>query len=135
MTEISADGATARLSADRRTLVITRRVTAGVLTETLESQRPAGFTDEDVTRALALTPATSKTMQSGQRNITRRAVTRFGTVWTHLMFGPPTWRVPKLRREKDGTLMIGWLRAAVAVKFERAGVKDGAEEKGDGDGG
>jgi hypothetical protein len=58
-------------------------------------------------------------MQAGQRNITRRAVTRFGTLWTHIMFGPPTWWLPRLRRERDGTVMAGWLRAAAAVRFER----------------
>jgi len=120
VSEYPAGDATARLSEDRRTLIIARRVAGGVLTSTLHSQRPSGFTEEDVTRALTLTPAASKRMEPGQRNITRRAVTRFGTVWTHLMLGPPTWRAPKVRREKDGTVMAGWLRAAVAVKFDRA---------------
>ena len=35
------------------------------------------------------------------------------------MSGPPTWWRPKLRREKDGTVMAGWLRLAVAVKLHR----------------
>jgi len=28
-----------------------------------------------------------------------------------------------MRREKDGTVMAGWLRLAVAVKFDRAASK------------
>jgi hypothetical protein len=35
------------------------------------------------------------------------------------MTGPPTWWLPKLRLEKDGTVMAGWLRLAVAVKLDR----------------
>ena len=107
------------LSEDRRTLVIKRRMPGGIQTVTLNRQPQAGpFTDEDVTAALSATPAASR-MQPGQRNITRRAVTRYGTLWTHVMLGPPTWWVPKVRRERDGTLMAGWLRFAMAVKFDR----------------
>ncbi len=58
-------------------------------------------------------------MQPGQRNRTRRTETRIGILWTHLMLGPPTWWLPKACREKDGTVMAGWLRLAVAVKFDR----------------
>jgi hypothetical protein len=102
------------------TLRIARRVPGGVHVVTVHRQHGAGpFTDADVALALQ-SPAPGK-MQPGQRNSTRRLVTRFGTVWTHLMLGPPTWRAPRLRRDKDGTLMAGWLRAAVAVKFERPG--------------
>lgn len=107
------------LSEDRRTLVIKRRMPSGIQTVTLNRQPQAGpFTDEDVTAALSATPAASR-MQPGQRNITRRAVTRYGTLWTHVMLGPPTWWVPKVRSERDGTLMAGWLRFAMAVKFDR----------------
>ena len=60
-------------------------------------------------------------MQPGQRNRTRRTQTRFGVLWTHVMTGPPTWWRPRLRREKDGTVMVGWLRLAVAAKLEREG--------------
>jgi hypothetical protein len=35
--------------------------------------------------------------------------------------GGGTW--PRMRREKDGTVMAGWLRLAVAVKFDRAASK------------
>jgi hypothetical protein len=106
------------LSEDRRTLVIRRRMPGGVQTVTLHRQGGAGpFTGEDVTAALATAERSATRMQQGQRNITRRAVTRYGTLWTHVMLGPPTWWLPQVRREKDGTLMAGWLRAAVAVRF------------------
>jgi hypothetical protein len=108
-------GCFAALSEDRRTLVIKRRLPGGVQTSTLRRRDDAGpFTEPDVIRAVSLSAA----MQPGQRNMTRRSVTRFGTVWTHLMLGPPTWRAPRVRRDGDGTLMAGWLRAAVAVKVE-----------------
>jgi hypothetical protein len=69
--------------------------------------------------------------QPGQRNISRRAVTRAGTLWTHVMLGPPTWWLPRFRHEKDGTVMAGWLRLAVAVKFEfeRTHKPSGGSEK------
>lgn len=106
------------LSEDRMTLVITRRAVGGTHHVTLRRQPGAGpFTDADVAAALGQVPGPGK-MQPGQRNSTRRIETRFGTVWTHLMLGPPTWRLPKLRREQDGTIMAGWLRAAVAVKLD-----------------
>ena len=106
------------LTPDRMTLVIKRRAPGGVQTLTLHRQEDAGpFTDADVAAALRQIPA-GRQMQPGQRNTTRRAETRFGTVWTHVMTGPHTWWLPHLKREKDGTLMAGWLRLAVAVKFD-----------------
>jgi len=109
-----------RLSEDRRTLVIARRTPAGVQTVTYRRQKDAGpFTEGDVATAISATPAHALRLP-GQRNITRRVVTRFGTLWTHVMLGPPTWWVPRVRREKDGTLMAGWLRIAAAVKFAHA---------------
>jgi hypothetical protein len=107
------------LSEDGMTLVIKRRAPGGILTTTLHRQPQAGpFTDADVAAALSKAP-TGRDWLAGQRNRTRRAETRFGTLWTHLMLGPPTWWLPKLRREKDGTVMAGWLRLAVAVRFDR----------------
>jgi hypothetical protein len=107
------------LTPDRMTLVVKRRAPGGIQTVTLHRQEGAGpFTDADVAAALSLIPA-GEQMQPGQRNTTRRAVTRFGTLWTHVMYGPPTWWLPRLIREKDGALMAGWLRFAVAVKFDR----------------
>lgn len=104
------------LSADRRTLVISRHTQAGVQTATFRRRDGAGpFTDNDVARALASIPAPGAGAMPGQRNITRRAVTRYGTLWTHVMHGPPTWWLPRLERKKDGTVMAGWLRLAVAV--------------------
>jgi hypothetical protein len=118
------------LSEDRRTLVIKRRMPGGIQTVTLHRQDVAGpFTDEDVTAALSTTPTASR-MQPGQRNITRRAVTRYGTLWTHVMLGPPTWWVPQVRRERDGTIMAGWLRFAMAVKFDRCEVIPSGDEDG-----
>lgn len=109
------------LSADKMTLVIKRRKPGGIQTVTLRRQDGAGpFTAADVAFALSEAPQAGRCMQPGQRNTTRRAVTRFGTVWTHVMTGPPTWWRPKLRREQDGTVMAGWLRLAVAVKFDRS---------------
>ena len=107
------------LTPDRMTLVIKHRAPGGIRTLTLHRQEDAGpFTDADVAAALSQVPA-GRQMQPGQRNTTRRTETRFGTVWTHIMTGPPTWRLPRLKREKDGTLMAGWLRLAVAVKLDR----------------
>lgn len=110
---------TTKLNDDRTVLTIMRTVPGGVLTTTLYRDRNMPFTDEEVDRAVALSLDKGGTMMTGQRNKTRRTVTRFGTIWTHVMTGPPTWRKPRFRHEKDGTLMAGWLRLAVAVKFER----------------
>lgn len=107
------------LSPDRMTLVVRRRAPGGIQTVTLHRQPGAGpFSDPDVAVALSPVPRSGQ-MMPGQRNITRRAVTRFGTVWTHIMTGPPTWWLPRIRREKDGTVMAGWLRLAAAVKISR----------------
>lgn len=112
------------LSEDGMTLVIERRAPGGILTTTLHRQPGAGpFTDADIAAALDLNPD-GKDWQQGQRNRTRRTVTRFGTLWTHLMLGPPTWWLPKVRRERDGTVMAGWLRLAVAVRFNRHNKED-----------
>lgn len=109
------------LSKDRRTLIIKRRTPAGILTSTFSRDSQAGpFTDADVESALSSVPAASRTMQPGQRNRTRRFVTRFGTLYVHVMTGPPTWWLPRRKRDKDGALMAGWLRLAVAVKVARA---------------
>lgn len=109
------------LSPDRMTLVIKRRTPAGILTSTFNRDEQAGpFTDADVQTALSLTPAASRTMQPGQRNRARRFASRFGTLYTHLMLGPPTWWLPRLRREQDGTLMAGWFRLALAVHLDRS---------------
>jgi hypothetical protein len=109
------------LSDDEMTLVIRRRVPGGVQNVTLHRQDGAGpFTAADVAFALSEAPRSGHRMQPGQRNRTRRVVTRFGTVWTHVMTGPPTWRLPRLKRERDGTVMAGWLRLAVAVKVDRS---------------
>lgn len=107
------------LSADGRTLVIKRRMRGGIHTTTVHRQDDAGpFTDADVAAALGWSPPQ---MQTGQHNVTRRAVTRFGTLWTHIMTGPPTWWLPKAKRETDGTVMAGWLRFAIGVRFNRGG--------------
>lgn len=107
------------LSDNRMTLRIAWPAPGGTRITTLYREPDAGpFTDADVAAALAHVPA-SRGMLPGQRNRTRRTQTRFGTVWTHLMLGPPTWRLPKLRREQDGTVMAGWLRLAVAVRLDR----------------
>ena len=115
----SAPGSRHALSADRMTLVIERLVPGGVLTSTFHRRLEAGpFTDADVAYALSRIPV-GRNRQTGQRSRTYRTETRLGIVWTHLMFGPPTWWLPKLRREKDGTVMAGWLRGAVAVELDR----------------
>jgi hypothetical protein len=110
------------LSDDRMTLVIRQQVPGGVRTATYRRDPQAGpFTDAAVTFALGLTPAAGRRMEPGQHNHSRRTRTRFGTAWTHVMTGPPAWWLPKLRREQDGTIMVGWFRLAVAVKFDRDG--------------
>lgn len=102
---------------DRRTLVIKKRETGGIRTITLTRQSGAGpFTDADIACAAAFDAGHA---EPGQRNKTRRIVTRHGTLWTHVASGPPTWWAPKARKERDGTLMAGWLRLAVAVRFDR----------------
>jgi hypothetical protein len=104
------------------TLAIAQHVPGGVRTATYHREPQAGpFTDADVTLALSFTSEAGRQMEPGQHNRTRRTGTRYGTVWTHVMTGPPTWWRPRLRRERDGTVMAGWLRAAVALRFERAG--------------
>ncbi len=108
------------LTDDGMTMVIRQRVPGGVRTATYHRQPDAGpFTDADAAAAHRLTPGAMRGWLPGQRNRTRRTQTGFGTVWTHVMTGPPTWWKPKLRREKDGTVMAGWLRLAVAVKIDR----------------
>jgi hypothetical protein len=116
------------LSADGMVLRVTRKVPGGTRTATYTRLDDAGpFTDADVQLALRLTGRVEAAVKiPGQRNRTRRAVTRFGTVWTHVMTGPPTWWLPKLRREEDGTVMAGWLRFAVAVRFDRHDSTEGA---------
>jgi hypothetical protein len=107
------------LSADRRTLVIELHLPEGIQTATYHRQDDAGpFTDADVAAALRFTPSGGQ-RQPGQRSRTRRTVTRFGILWTHVFTGPPTWWRPQARRENDGTLMAGWLRLAIAVRFDR----------------
>ena len=114
-----------KLSDDGMTLVIRQRVPGGVRTATYHRQPEAGpFTDADVTLAVSLTPEAGRRMEPGQHNRTRRAATRFGTVWTHVMTGPPTWWLPRVKRERDGTVMAGWLRLAVAVRLERRAAND-----------
>ena len=109
------------LSIDRMTLTIHRRTPAGILTSTYNRDEQAGpFTSADVQTALSLTPAASRTMQPGQRTRTHRTRTRFGVLYAHLMLGPPTWWLPKLRHDPDGTVMAGWLRLAVAVHLDRS---------------
>ena len=116
---ISRMDVTHELSPDRMTLVVTRRVAGYVHVMTLHKKGGAGpFTDADVSKAVSMLEA-GRRMQPGQRNKTRRSETRFGVVWTHVMTGPPTWWLPRLKIEKDGTLMAGWLRGAVAVKLDR----------------
>jgi len=115
---LKAGDEVAVLSPDRMTLVVRRRVPGGIRTVTLHREPRAGpFTDADV--AVALSQVPGRQMQPGQRNATRRTVTRFGTVWTHVMTGPPTWWLPRIKREKDGTVMAGWLRLAAAIKISR----------------
>jgi hypothetical protein len=108
------------LTPDRMTLVIRQRVPGGVRTATYHREPQAGpFTDADIATALRLTPGAMGGWVPGQRNNSRRTQTKFGTLWTHVMHGPPTWWLPKLKREPDGTLMAGWLRLAVAVRLDR----------------
>ena len=114
--------ATAQLLDDGLTLVIRRRVPAGALTATYHRTPGAGpFTRTDVAGLLAAPP--SATMRPGQRNTARRYVTRTGTWWVHVMTGPPTWWAPRLKREKDGTIMTGWFRRAIAVKWDPPGTR------------
>ena len=73
------------------------------------------FDEADVRRALQeVRPVLT---MAGQRNMTRRWITPFGSVYIHLMLGPPTWWLPRVRLRSE--LMVGWLRAAVAVAVRR----------------
>lgn len=117
----AGNGVSWALSPDRLTLTIRRRLPGGTQTCTLYRDPAAGpFTGEAVTAALAGTPR-PRQWQPGQRNTTRRTVTRSGILWTRVMTGPPTWWLPKARREKDGTFVAGWLRLAVAARLDRKG--------------
>lgn len=108
----------AEMSADRMTLTVRRRLPQGVHIATYHRRRDAGpFTDADVENILG-SPAPAQ-MQPGQHNSTRRLATRYGTLWIHVMTGAPTWWLPRLRREKDGTTVAGWLRLALGVRAER----------------
>lgn len=110
--------ATYVLSDDRLTLVIKRREPDGVRVATYQRDADAGpFTDEDVSKALAFT--SKHQMRAGRHDRGRRKITRFGTLWTYLSTGAPTWWLPKVLRGKDGAILVGWLRLAVVVKFER----------------
>lgn len=122
MNENPAEAAYA-LTDDRMTLVVKRRAPGGILTITVHRQKDAGpFTDEDVTAAIRQI-SEDKQIKPGQRNATRRSETRFGIVWTDVCTGPPTWWLPRVKRKKDGALMVGWLRLAVTVKLDRSGVR------------
>lgn len=79
--------------------------------------------DEDVKQAIsaALSRAVLP-MSVGERSWTRRHRTPFGEGYTHVMLGPPTWWRPRFhwdrRPEEPGwQVMIGWLRAGVAVAW------------------
>jgi hypothetical protein len=104
------------LSPDRRTLVIRISEPEGVRTVTLGWTDPA--TEQQVTDALALSYP-RKLMLPGQCNTTRRVKVADGTLWVHSMTGPPTWRVPRCYRSKDGSLVVGWLRRGWALRWER----------------
>lgn len=104
------------LSADRRQMTVLTATAAGTHRAVLQraaSQEP--FNDEDVRLAQERVRPTLKL--PGQKNITRRWVTPFGNVYAHLMLGPPTWWLPKVRIRRG--LMVGWLRAAIAIKVSR----------------
>ena len=117
--EPAAHGTRYALSADGMTLTIARRAPGGLHVTTVHRQPQAGpFTGAAIAAALGNPPAADR-MHPGQRNRTLRTETRSGVVWTRLMLGPPTWWLPRLRRERDGTVMAGWLRAAVAAKLDR----------------
>ena len=120
------ENTTYALSADGMILAIVRRVPQGFQTSVFKRDEP--FTEEALTLALNQAPRVSDKVvpMVGQKNTSRRKVTRFGTFYSHVMTGPPTWWLPKIRREKDGTLMAGWLRLAVAVHFDRSEKKDEA---------
>ena len=95
------------------------RLATNLLSRGHSGEQAGPFTDADVEYALSSLPAASATMEPGQRNRSRRFATRFGTLYTHVMTGPPTWWLPRVKRDKDGALMAGWLRLAVAVKLAR----------------
>lgn len=118
---MSESPAAYQLSDDGMTLVVKRRAPGGILATTYNRLPAAGpFTGADVAAALRAQPAATRTMQPGQRNKSRRFITRHGTLWLGVMTGPPTWWWPRIAREKDGAVMAGWLRLASAVKFDRA---------------
>ena len=109
-----------QLSNGGMTLTVERHTAAGTLLTTFERERGAGpFTAADVAYVLSEIPAAARTIQPGQRNTAHRFTTGFGVLWLHVMTGPPAWWLPRLKHEKDGTCMAGWLRLAVAVRFDR----------------
>jgi hypothetical protein len=115
---LGGDGAIGAVSPDGLTLTIKYRAPGGgILTTTLT--RAAPFTDAAIRLALTDIARHAQRMEVGQRNRTRRWVGEYGELFCHLMLGPPTWWKPKLRLERDGTVMVGWLRAAIAVRYQQ----------------
>jgi hypothetical protein len=110
MISVSEDGMTATIlhvqdDGTRRIVTLSRDPAAGPFTE-----KDLAYAEQGMLNAL-------KHGQPGQRNRTRRDKTRFGTLWTHVMLGPPTWWWPRVSFKHE--VMAGWLRLAVAVKFEK----------------
>lgn len=77
---------------------------------TLRSQRPDGFTDNELLNARTI--GLNAGMVAGQVN---RAWRR-GPLMVHVNTGPPAWWYPRIRIGRS-KVMVGWLRALVAVSW------------------
>lgn len=118
------------LSADRLTLTIRTTTTAGTNTITFGRPPHQPWTDADVTLAIRMTDeAGIARLQPGQENTSRRLpLGRGWWLYVHLMTGPPTWWYPRVD-PRGGALMVGWLRAGVAVSVRRESAPEGSEPR------
>lgn len=82
---------------------------------TLRSARPGGFTQADMDNARDY--QFSGTLQRGQVNSAWKFFAAGVSISVSICTGPPTWWMPRARVRRG--LMLGWLRALVAIKVTR----------------
>lgn len=109
---------------DDVTLRVDVRTRQGVYTSTFSWATPELKAEHEQAAIRTACEATAAVIrESGDVRRARAFRTRFGTLFVHVNTGPPTWWLPKVKagRRTDGTLevMAGWLRALVAVSWNR----------------
>lgn len=90
----------------------------------MRSQRPEGFLLEDLENARVWQPPEG--LVPGQRNTVRSFRVGGHVMYVHLLTGPPTWPLPLVQVTGGArkSIMVGWLRAAVAVAVVRREVDE-----------